>query len=408
MNKETHISTLEQLLAMLPFATSYVERIDDMNNSHVISVTVENVRFMNASLFLSGFEPVEQEAFILSEFGKISSLSSLALQEMQKRFKKLPTKWFLHRENAEKCRELVLAGREFASGGTFQNMRVYDRNSAHSAACVDLLLPCPYALRYSDSLTAARVLRTHGIANCRMVCLQDNPFGILPRKTTFGLDYPRVKGEVFGGTWTMNELRYAVNSGLYRIDSVGWALTSLFGDHYLSEFALDMWNKRVEHSENPLGKALYKMLANRGIGRLGMLGSGIKEWKRDDAGSHRRGGVWWSQTNRKFETLSNRMFSAYVFAEQRIEMHKTLSKAVNPVYSFTDSCICEAVDVEVGDDLGQYKVKDLGETRVFGRGMYASPERQAHRGTAPYVNKNNEWTVPSGGIVPIRKIAGYD
>lgn len=383
-----HILCYGDMLKIIPLCDEYLSK-----ENFIIKAKIGKEHFYNESLFLRGFEHNEQERFILERFGHLRSLSGLSLLIMQGFFKDFPCKWHLHDEKMRLCDNLILAGREFVRPGIYQDMIIYDRNSAHVACCIDFPLPQSHALRHEISPNIPQFIKAlpflHGMCRAKILCIKDIPIGILPIKGEHGIEYPNCKGDLLEGFWTLNELKYALESGAYAIQKLYYSLTTIHTKKFLHGFAEYVWNERSKSPPKSLPEKFWKMIGNRGIGRLGMKGSGIRlliPSSKGEKGAIFFQGRYFAEKQQTYKPLSNRLWSAYVFAEQRIEQHKALSKAVNPVYGFTDSIICESLHgFPLGQGLGQYKMEYVGQTHVLGLGQYYTAQgRQAHRGVPAY------------------------
>ena len=371
------------LIEMLPEATSWIAREETP-----VIVRCGNTWFYSQTLFVNGFEPQQIEDWLLSRFGYVKSLSSIALNEYSLRFR-FPAKWHLHDEWSAKASDLVLAGREFARPGKYPAVWHIDRNSAHAACCCGLRLPAPYSLRYytnPDAVRTARALRYDGICNARVVVERPSAVqGILPVREDSGIRYPNGIGEVFGGTWTMNEVRYALANGCQLLD-MAWCLYGITRYLYLDGFA--RWcfaeRKASEASGDKIGVAIWKMMVNRFIGRLGLEAGKSCEFVPDSKGNVLCAGRRWQQRPLRTKPLTNRIFAAYVFAEQRIALHRAMQSARGVAYAHTDSVVCEELpaNIRIGSGLGEWKLFDREPQpyEVFARGVFQAAKRRAHRG----------------------------
>ena len=348
MQSPTYIHYECELSDMLKYAVSYLER-----DGSTLLVRIGNERHYHHSLFLRNHDVEEQSMLLTALFGGVRSLSAQGVQIFEKEYAQttdFKNKWWLFDEWSPYVSGLVLAGREYAQPGKYEDMQLFDRRAAHVACCVGLALPKPFALRLHKTPTPTQLrhaLRGEGVINARVTCTQDIPIqGVLPvRAADNSIYYPRTAGDIFGGTWTLNEVRYALSWG-YRIDRVAWVASAHKINTYpfLQPFAERIWTER-EASTEPLAKALWKMLGNRTIGRLGMTPGQSVQCVRatpGGPGAFLRGGQWWRVQPATWKAQTNRIFAAYVFAEQRIHMHKILTSCREPVYAHTDSVACAA------------------------------------------------------------------
>ena len=163
---------------------------------------------------------------------------------------------------------------------------------------------------------------------------------------------------------------------------------------------------------------LYKFIGNRGIGRLGLRTGEAHHYKRaedlassadthtthtigddasryiivhhttprsthsdDDApGPIVLAGARWLPVSMP-APRTNRLWCAYIFAEQRCDMHTMLHAVHNPVYCHTDSIICASETVPgQGHTAGDWELQESGNAHVRGLGQYSMRTRQANRG----------------------------
>jgi hypothetical protein len=328
-------------------------------------------------LFVRGV-PQEIEEFLYEEFGGITPLSSLgfSLYRDSVSVEKTGRRYgaFLRSCQIPMAGRLLLGGREFVLPGEYRGMIHIDRNSAYPAIAVDMELPTPYFTRLRQNVSpqaAERLVRTQtGFGEFRMVLTETIPCqGCLPvKRGTY--QYPRGAGELVTGTWTFNEIAYAMEWG-YRIRKAFWLWACPVDYPYLSDVQKQLYAARRKH-QGGLGETIYKAIANKLIGRLAMKPATITVKQRGRT------------KNFTPPVLSNRLHAAYVIAEQRIAMHKAITGAVDPVYAFTDSLVCGGLpDVQIGGGLGEWKVfprSEDGVYRVKGRGQYSGPGRSANRG----------------------------
>lgn len=327
-------------------------------------------------LFVTG-SPVEIGDFVTSEFGKLAPLSSIGakLYRESVSFPQTGRRYgaFLRSGQIPMASRLLLGGREFVVPGSYQGMQHIDRNSAYPAICQNLALPTPYFLRYAQNVStraAEKFIRTQsGFGFFQAILTEDVPHqGVLPvARGTY--QYPRAAGEIVEGIWTFNEMRYAFEWG-YRVRKAHWLWHCPVDFPYLSPIQGALYEKRISY-RSTIGEAIYKAIANKLIGRIAMVGSPISIWKRGEGTKVVNPPI-----------LSNRLHTAYIVAEQRCAMHAAITSAINPVYAFTDSLVCESLpDVKVGTGLGEWKLfPSSGEYVVRGRGQYVSENRSANRG----------------------------
>lgn len=332
------------------------------------------------------------ENYLRWHFGRVRSISSLG-QSLFDQYYPQPASPYLRAtphggDFPSLASGLILAGREFARPGFYPHMYHVDRNSAHPAACVGLQLPWVYFMRVtrepSDGLLDI-ILRQEGFGSFKVVCGLNLITGALPVRVRGGIEYPGSAGDVFGGIWTLNEVRHALECG-YKILECPWVGHGRMTAPYLEQFMLDAYANRLAAQERGdlLGVGIWKGIANKMVGRLGMGGGAPpKELKRVDRGAVRFLGVEWEPTGRIFRSRTNRLASAYVFAEQRIALHKALLSAQHPVYAFTDSVVCSGLpDVRIGAGLGEWKLysADRQPYEIVAKGKYRSRLRVASRG----------------------------
>lgn len=279
---------------------------------------------------------------------------------------------------------LLMAGREYSEPGFYRDCYHYDINSAYGYQAQILELADVRRLRVErPSLRAFRNywLNKHGIAICS-VRIPEDRYGLLPvRGAEQDVDYPAEGGE-FTGTWTLNELRYAVERGaeILRIDVV---MASTVGRRYLSEFAEWCYDEKLAAQQvgDQVARTFWKQLLNSTIGRIAATG-GLYEL------SPVPWGTWIDRPvppnssllivgERQFQARNiglpgagNRLWTAQIISGQRVRLHQALSE-FGGIYAFTDSIIStRPLPLNVGQGLGEWSEQGSGSVRILGVGTY--------------------------------------
>lgn len=346
----------------------------------------EDMRW-SQSLFIPGV-PSEIEAFLMQEFGKVQPLTSIGKRLYERATEGLRYGRYLTGPAAELSARLLFGGREFAIPGTHKEVYHIDRNSAYPACAAALDLPVPYFTRYvanPDQRAVTKYLRREGFGFYRVRCTEDVPVqGVLPIDRGI-YRYPRTAGEVFEGVWTHNELRYALEWG-YRVERAWWLFHAPVCLPYLRDFQMEMRKKREEW-KGTIGEKIYKVIANKLIGRLAMKPRPMYLYRANPEGATMMRGARWDITKVNTPSWGNRLHAAMVAAEQRCKMHHALVSSKDPVYAFTDSLVCrELPAVQIGNEMGQWKLFSpvAGDYTVRGLGQYRSVDRGANRGGHPW------------------------
>lgn len=325
-------------------------------------------------------------------FGTIKPLSSISLTLYESATRHIRYGKFYQNPQAN---NLLMGGREFAVPGRFPSMYHIDRNSAYPAIARNFALPVPFHIRVSTKPLAKELKRIldwgEGFGKFKFCLREDIPHqGVLPIRSG-GYEYPRHRGDVVAGVWTLNEVRYALSFD-YEIIDCEFVYFSYINEMYMRQYMSDCIRQR-QAAETVVEQAIYKALANKLLGRLGMRSDAkpIRLLRKNPVGgSFAYAGELWDISSVPAPNWRlNRLHSAIVVAEQRNALHNAILKSVNPVYAFTDSLVAAGLPpVEIGGEVGSWKLfhEDPKPYRVRGLGYYKSEHRCAHRGDKEWKN----------------------
>jgi len=338
------------------------------------------------SLFSPRVSIPETEEWLIREFGKVRSLSSLAIDSMVSLSPNVRGghyAWHLLGKKEVYASCLPMHTREYATPGEYEGMLLFDRKSAHLACASGMLFPLPYSLRIFPHPSPRKFEFSLEREGCsRVKCIVHKPSkvqGVLSIESKDGIVYPNKEKETFWGTYTHNELRYALANGVDIID-VEWTMSAMHSHRYLAPFAKNAMRLRRD-ALTGRERVLAKLLGNRLFGRLGIKGGETTMYKpgKKGEGLFFAGKHW--QEKKAPTPKSNRLWGSMVFAEQRCAMHAVLERSVSPVYAHTDSVICKEFGGGMeGESIGEWEQQQEGDCTVQGMGQYRLGTRGAYRG----------------------------
>lgn len=379
------------------------------HNGHIVKVVLNNSEYVSLerfgySLRQSGVAGARyassMRAWLAMNGWRLrSSLGSTGLYDVLPSFlhlRKIGRKaMWLQDWRAKMLEPLSLAGREYAIPGSYSRAYSYDVNSAYGSVCMDTPLPYPPRLkvfRPTKPKEAYYYIRLfNGAAKVR-VNLPDDTYGILATKTKEGLDWNN-SGGIVEGTYTTNELRYAIELGA-TIEHCDWIMYANTNDTYLADFVEAAYDEKLaaEIDGDMIGRKFWKLLINATIGRFSASG-GLVLCERLPYGQRLprkapKGYLGFMPINldtifltkpAKIANLgSNRLWTAIIVSEQRCRIHRaaTVNRAI---YVDTDCIITlEPANLAVGSQLGQWSHKGAGRVDIRAPKVYNGTWEQAH------------------------------
>lgn len=148
----------------------------------------------------------------------------------------------------------------------------YDVHSMYVSIMRDCLIPDPSSAKYIEN--GAEYLNHFyqylGIYHCRVSCPDDLYIPILPVRQNGKLAFPT--GE-FEGTWCSVELQKAIEKG-YKILQCYSYIYYRNAKIYFHEFALFVWDKRQEYTQNQGMDKMIKRIGNSLYGKFAQRNSG--------------------------------------------------------------------------------------------------------------------------------------
>jgi hypothetical protein len=152
----------------------------------------------------------------------------------------------------------------------------------------------------------------------------------------------------------------------------------------MDKFVDHFYSKRISAIINSqeLFIILYKLLLNSPYGKFALNPDKFKEYcfTIDDIPT---GDGWlleeqnldifiWSRPAPKKDGFYNIATASSITGASRANLHRHLCIAQNPIYCDTDSIICETLDVELGNELGQWKIEKDGDiAAIAAKKLYA-------------------------------------
>ncbi len=239
----------------------------------------------------------------------------------------------------------------------------YDIHSSYPAALTRVSLPCGEP-RMVSAMGAHKAFRdgAEGVFTGKLTIPECNvpPLAV---RVTERLIYPHGPIE---GTWTANEIRYAVECGA-RIDALSRAYVWPDAQPLLADFANRVWRMRADAAEagETTWAAWYKWLANSCTGKLAqrpehstlkyLPGECPEVDEHEDIVCVTNHGAYVSKTRVSVDACAHVQWSAYLTADARIELHRQLSGAPRPIYCDTDSVYAmDEITRRIGPELGEW------------------------------------------------------
>lgn len=202
---------------------------------------------------------------------------------------------------------------------------------------------------------------------------------------------------------TGHEINAGLDTGTLTIKNVIRAYRPLFTADF-SEYVNRFYAMKNEAGadlektpENPDAKARYifaKLMLNSAYGKFGQDGRKFEKFCICEFGEWPDGEGWLpyadTETGQRLfvrpdpqDSFFNVATAASITGAVRAKLWRTICAAKNPLYCDTDSLICENADIELGRELGQWKVEaEPVEVYIAQRKMYAMKDANGATKTA--------------------------
>lgn len=257
---------------------------------------------------------------------------------------------------ARLCSDSIYGGRCEVFQYGMEYLYQYDINSSYPYTASILNLPYPKSMEYQTLGTIRNIHDYEGVS--RIVFSQEHMYPVLPVRWEGRTIYPNT--DSFVGTYTHNELRYAMDNGVKIIAVLKQFIAlRMLEENPFTRFVDYCYNMRVT-----TGLKIYKRIANGLFGRLATTNTNLLTFTAAHSKEQLRSteprlkdffGCACVGKDTPAPPNSNPLWAAMILSGSRTRLHKYARYAV---YLDTD-CVFTKIplDVVVSNDLGDWKLK---------------------------------------------------
>lgn len=361
-------------------------------------------------------------------FGNKVTMASAAIRELDLSVERetgepaVYTLYRMHPDQDAEFRRFYFGGRVecFERGALSDDFVVVDANSLY-----------PSVMLAREHPTGRDFLRQETIDDRTDFAIVDaDSRGAFPLRAEDGsLAFPHARA-VFRVTG--HELRAAMELGLADVRRLLWAAWCPVRTSFAS-FVREFYDLRLAAADagDEVGKLHYKLVLNSCYGRFALNADRIMEWciasigatpGPDEIDQVTGEPVYWrawepaylgqdvcfwrrdADPDTRRRALRNVATGASIAGAARAELLRAIAQAERPVYCDTDGLICRRAAVQIGPDLGQWKVEAEG-THAFiaAKKLYCLAD--ARRGATREEMAADRFVMVDGRTVPVVKLA---
>lgn len=286
-----------------------------------------------------------------------------------------------HPRYAHKIHQSLRGGRVLPyQTGTYTNTTYLDVNSLYPYITTIMDFPdlSTETLHKTPLLKGnLKILQKIGVSQALLYNYSDE-YGLLPVQTPHGNYYPQ-QGQHFIGTYTNEELQYALKNG-YIIKHISWTITYESAPNPFITITPELYKQKL-NANTPLERYFYKMMMNGSYGKLAQRN--IKQHTIIDTPKNQSAylsqgyqiidyhGTNYIYKKKEYTHIYKKFYApiitSLITALARIHMHKYLK--LIPIkqlyYTDTDSILLNnnyANKLPISDKLGDFKIEHLQKT----------------------------------------------